>query len=441
MDDDTRARATANQSKDASPAEEPSREVEETLRVARAQGFPPAVAVALVGLDRVSAKKKASVRNTVVTTVLTALPSDPRGPTEIRPLRRARRARRRPRARLVRAALDAPAVAFEARVRAGGARVARGGDAECILAVGRPEARDRARRVSDVYGGRGGVRPGRALVADQLTHLPGIGDFPLARVERSGPGGAAPASLPPKGAIADLRMRRWTPGRARRSPCPRRARARAAREHPGRAGRRADLARERRRWRRRRRRRRAPRSPRGGPTTRRRGSPTPGSAAAATTTRATTTAWTPPWGDDDDEPAESLTGDPSDDEEWVRWRRRAGEYGSDVDEETRRNLNDAQAGFREAKRAECGGGGGARLSGRDRHTATHPGARALRALPRPEVLPLRRPGILGQEQLPAEYGRVFAFENYKRAARRAAEAAERRSAPRRTPCPSARTCG
>ena len=68
MDEGTKG----NERKDASPAE-PSGEVAETLRVARAQGFPPAVAVALVGLDRVSAKKKASVRNTVVTTVLKAL--------------------------------------------------------------------------------------------------------------------------------------------------------------------------------------------------------------------------------------------------------------------------------------------------------------------------------------------------------------------------------
>ena len=307
---------------------------------------------------------------------------DPRGSTEVRPLRLSRRTRR-PGARLVRTALDAPAVAVEARVRAGGARVARGGDAECI----RPEARDRARRVSDVYGGRGGVRPG-LRAGRRPAHAPARdrGLPPGPRGSGGAAGGPRRRSLRQKGRsrICGCGDGRRAGRDARRALGARGARA--AREHPGRAGRRADLAhgggdgggggggggpqeaqgvvrlpggvdpqrRDRRRRRRRERRRR--RGHRHGRRRRRarrvsdRGSLRRRGVGAHRRRRRR-----------------------------VRERRRRGDAAQ---------LERRAAGFREAKRAECGGGGGARLSGRDRHAATHPGARALRALPRPEVLPL-----------------------------------------------------
>ena len=230
MDDDTRARATANQSKDAAARRALARGPEETLRVARAQGRSARRrGGARGGRDRVSAKKKASVRNTAVTTVLTALQiprtdrnSSPATRAPSAPTSRASCASSARRA-VLRGVRSAPR-----RLAERASLVAETPNASSLSVGPKPAIEPVASQTCTVVV-EGYVR-GCALSPTSSRTCPGSRDFPLARVEAWSRRRAAPAEPPPKGAIADLRMRRWTPGRARRSPCPRRARsARCAR--------------------------------------------------------------------------------------------------------------------------------------------------------------------------------------------------------------------
>ena len=150
----------------------PSEAVKSTLTILRAQGFPPGILCGLVGLDAVAQKKRAATRNAATNAVLKTLqiPSDrmKAAPADTRAERldvvRLVCVHRgaQPRWRSARAYVLAERAGIEAELAPAGPVPASGSETVTVTVEG--------------Y-----VR-GAPLSANQLIHLPGVGDFPVDRV-------------------------------------------------------------------------------------------------------------------------------------------------------------------------------------------------------------------------------------------------------------------
>ena len=416
MDADVAKQTPNGSSVDLGAAAEPSENVANTLTVLRAQGFPSSITCALVGLDNVAQKKKAATRNAVTATVLKSLqiPSD--------------RAKSCPfdshseRLDVVRTVTEQRGVNPQWRAQRAYVLAE---SASCVVESQAPVTGP-APAVADISSElvtvsvEGYVR-GAALSAEQLIHLPGIGDFPVTRVEAASErlvscdgnkkgndvsmdavnGTATPLAVP-SASTAVRPIRENVPDTlAGEQTWP--TEEEMAEAEGGNTN--------------------GPKKPKGWSDYQ--------------------AAWIPDGeggfsGDEEsDEEGEmdAAMGDDREmnddadfdaasesDEEWVERGDGAGEYGSDVDEETMKNMNDAQRDS--AKRSALRDQEEEELDFPDEtDTPLHVLARERFARYR-GLKSFRSSPWDAKEQLPVEYGRVFAFENYKRAAKRAREAAE-----------------
>jgi pre-rRNA-processing protein TSR1 len=401
--------------KDLGASAEPSDSVAATLHVLRAQGFPSSITVAMVGLDSVPQKRRNATRNALTSTVMRALqipndrakavPADTRAERldAVRTVCEQRAVP--PHWRSSRAYVLAERCSFEME--------------KAPETVGPAPAFESVGSQTATVFVEGYVR-GAALVADQLVHLPGIGDFPVTRVE---------LAEDPVGGRDDGRRRGdasmgdASPGTTTILAVPTEHADRPTRENV------PDVMAGEQTW------------------------PTEAEMAEAEADASGPkkpkgwsdyqAAWIPDAGldadedddDDSDEGDAAMTcrddenGHDRDfdddasvsDEEWVNTGDGAGEYGSDVDEETLKNLNDAQRDS--VKRSTLRDAEEEELDFPDEtDTPIHVPARERFARYR-GLKSFRSSPWDPKDQLPAEYGRVFAFENYKRAAKRAHEAA------------------